>query len=380
MKSLALIFPTYYPALQFGGPAIASKTFFMMLGKSLKISMVTTDVGLSEGDVQLAQKDGHVIPTIKLRPLDKFGVFTSDYRNLYKIIKNSNYVYLRGIWCYISVVALIFSIYLKKHIIVASTGKIPALSRLDYSKITFKTYVKIFFIKILLRQSKYIHFTSLDELKASQTFLDKHAIAADPLILPTAIPFDMSESFFGDKCCEGKSLNFLILSRLDPIKNITTSLELFSRLLKDFPGSKLNVVGEFSSKAYKMECLNVIERARIVDAVHFHGQLDRNAVIKILRRSQIFIQMSDTEGFSNSILEAQAAGLFLIISQGCNYTPSERHGIVLKDIDTVDDLAIKINRRQTKALISKQAYGTFGMDALANHYSAVIAGLDHEGI
>ena len=380
MTRLALIFPSYYPALQFGGPAIASKTFFMTLSKSLKISMVTTDAGLSTDDVQLAQNDGLVIPIIKFRPLDRLGILTSGYAHLYKIIKNNDYIYLRGIWCYISVIALIFSIYLKKHIIVASTGKIPALSRLDYSKLTIKTYFKILFVKILLKHSKYIHFTSLDEFVASQIFLEKYSISVKPLILPTAIPFDMSTFCFENKCIENKKLNFLILSRLDPIKNIDKSLKLFSGLLKEYPGSKLNVVGHFSSEAYKMECLNIIEEAQMVEAVHFHGQLERNLVFQILRDSQIFIQMSDTEGFSNSILEAQAAGLFLIISQGCNYMPPEKHGMVLKDTDTLQDLVIEINQRQTKAIISKQAYDTFGMEALTNHYSAVIAGLDHEDI
>ena len=376
MNKLALIFPCYYPAIQFGGPSIASKTFYMTLNKSLKISMITTDAGLSKEDAKIAQLDGVVIHILKFKPLERFGIFFSGYKNLFKIIKNNDYIYLRGIWCYITVVALVFSIILKKNLIVASTGKIPALSQIDLSKDNLKMRLKILFARFLLRSSKYIHYTSCNEYAASKLFLEMYSIKTKPIILPTAIPFDMDKFSYENDADKISDLNFLIMSRLTPIKNVNTSLKIFFNLLKKFPGSKLHVVGEFSNEIYKEECLNIINNSNMAESVRLHGQLERSSVFQILRDSHIFIQMSDSEGFSNSILEAQAAGLFLILSSGCNYMPNNKHGVIYDNANRIDDLVLEIKNRCDKASISQQAFDKYSIQTLANHYTSVIEGLN----
>jgi glycosyltransferase involved in cell wall biosynthesis len=57
------------------------------------------------------------------------------------------------------------------------------------------------------------------------------------------------------------------------------------------------------------------ELARSLGAkVTFFGQLDKNEVQKILLRSKIYINLSDHEGLSFSLLEAMSSGLPSIVS------------------------------------------------------------------
>jgi glycosyltransferase involved in cell wall biosynthesis len=74
--------------------------------------------------------------------------------------------------------------------------------------------------------------------------------------------------------------------------------------------------------------------------VTFFGQLDKNEVTKILLRSKIYLNLSDHEGLSFSLLEAMSCGLPSIVSniQGnTNVINSGLDGIVV-DVENENQL------------------------------------------
>ena len=100
-----------------------------------------------------------------------------------------------------------------------------------------------------------------------------------------------------------------IVARLDPIKNHKTLISAFKEIVKNYPQTKLIIVGdgplreELEEKSYQLGINN---------KVIFMGE--RNDVPEILKTFDIFVLPSLNEGMSNTILEAMATGIPVIAS------------------------------------------------------------------
>lgn len=103
--------------------------------------------------------------------------------------------------------------------------------------------------------------------------------------------------------------------------------------------------------------------------VTFFGQLDRNEVSKILLRSRIYINLSDHEGLSFSLLEAMSSGLPSIVSNIQGNTNVITHGIdgIVVDVKDTNQLTDAI-----KALIDSPTirleYGVAAKSKVKSEY------------
>jgi glycosyltransferase involved in cell wall biosynthesis len=79
--------------------------------------------------------------------------------------------------------------------------------------------------------------------------------------------------------------------------------------------------------------------------VTFFGQLDKNEVNKILLRSKIYLNLSDHEGLSFSLLEAMSSGLPSIVSniQGNNNVITDGIDGIVIDVKDENQLINAIN-------------------------------------
>jgi len=55
---------------------------------------------------------------------------------------------------------------------------------------------------------------------------------------------------------------------------------------------------------------------QLTDRVHLVGSTSQEVIIEYLSKTAIYIQYSDSEGFCNAVLEAQAMGLLCVVSDG----------------------------------------------------------------
>jgi len=99
-----------------------------------------------------------------------------------------------------------------------------------------------------------------------------------------------------------------------PRKGIVDIIKVFAISIPDQWNGQLLLVGSYDKdeeycKYYK-ECVELIHEYGVVDRVFFLGI--RNDVSDLLRMSDIYIQMSHSEGFSNALIEAMATGLPVI--------------------------------------------------------------------
>lgn len=99
------------------------------------------------------------------------------------------------------------------------------------------------------------------------------------------------------------------VGRLYPVKNVPIIIEGFHKFVKHHPNYQLAIFGEGKERA-RLESL--VTRLGLDNKVIFHGF--QSNLQEIYSSFNIFINASFSEGISNSILEAMAAGIPVIAS------------------------------------------------------------------
>lgn len=92
--------------------------------------------------------------------------------------------------------------------------------------------------------------------------------------------------------------------RLSPEKGVERLLGVWDRVRRQIPQAGLLILGAGEQEAALREAARALEAA---DSVHFVGRVDSAA--PYLQAADLFVLPSSTEGLSNSLLEAMAAGM-----------------------------------------------------------------------
>jgi colanic acid/amylovoran biosynthesis glycosyltransferase len=109
-----------------------------------------------------------------------------------------------------------------------------------------------------------------------------------------------------------KKLRLLVVSRLHWIKNIEDIIHALSILINKYQvNAELTIVGDGD----QLERLQYAAyQLGVYDDVAFEGKVDSSLVPTFYQTHNIFIQYSHAEGFCNAVLEAQASGILVIVS------------------------------------------------------------------
>lgn len=107
----------------------------------------------------------------------------------------------------------------------------------------------------------------------------------------------------------------IAVGRLVEKKAPHLTLQAFAKVAAEFPGARLDMIGDGPLEG---RCRETIARLGIADRVTLHGSLDHGAVARLMRRAAVFVQHSmiapngDTEGFPTAIAEAMSTALPVI--------------------------------------------------------------------
>lgn len=123
----------------------------------------------------------------------------------------------------------------------------------------------------------------------------------------------------------GKFL-ILFLGRIHKKKGIDLLLEAFSDLRHKFSRSHLLIAGPEEEKTYSSRLRRFVRARNLTDVVTFLGPVFGQAKKELLADADLFVLSSRDEGLSIAILEAMAAGLPVILTQGCNFREAESAG------------------------------------------------------
>ncbi len=144
---------------------------------------------------------------------------------------------------------------------------------------------------------------------------------------------DPSDFLAGFPTLNGKRV-ILFLGRLNPTKGLDILARAFSSIARRFPDAILLMAGPDEEGGQRaME--SILRSEGVLDRAIFTGMLTGADKFAALSRADLFVLPSYSEGFSIAILEAMAARLPVVISEGCNFPEVAEHraGFVVQASD-----------------------------------------------
>lgn len=102
---------------------------------------------------------------------------------------------------------------------------------------------------------------------------------------------------------------FLHVSGLDDFKNPLIILEAFKMFHIEYPGAVMNIVG-----STRMEIVEKVAEMNLQDAVFFYPEMPQSELCEYMRRADALILYSKYETFGCVIIEANACGTPVIVS------------------------------------------------------------------
>jgi glycosyltransferase involved in cell wall biosynthesis len=112
---------------------------------------------------------------------------------------------------------------------------------------------------------------------------------------------------------QGRRAKLIIVCRQDRQKGTGVVIESLPLILKTFPDATFDVVGDGESLA---EFRSMAERWGVGDRVVFHGKVDHESVVDLLKQADLFCYPTKaSEGFPKVVLEALACGLPVVTTR-----------------------------------------------------------------
>lgn len=169
-------------------------------------------------------------------------------------------------------------------------------------------------------------------------------------IFPAAdlLKFSPSKDTFPD------AFKLLTVGRLHWIKGYQTAIEAIA-ILKQ---RGVNVSLTFAGTGRELERLKFLALdLDVYDRIHFQGKVSHEKLPVFMQQFSVYIQPSLEEGFCNSVIEAQASGLFCIVSDAGGLPENVLHNQTGFVVPKRDAEALATAIQQAKHLSPDERYG-----------------------
>ena len=127
------------------------------------------------------------------------------------------------------------------------------------------------------------------------------------------LPLDLPDPTVGAKATRP---TVAFVGRLHPIKGIDRLIEAVVTARQEVPDVRLEVVGPGGRYRKALEAL--VRRLDANEAVRFHGFVEQDEKLRILRSAHVSALLSRSEGLPMAALEAMACGTPVVLSHGCH--------------------------------------------------------------
>ena len=191
-----------------------------------------------------------------------------------------------------------------------------------------------------------------------------------------------TEKFHFEKRTENQKLTLVCSARLIKHKGQYILIEAISNLKKQGIVLNANLVGEGDEKdAY----IKYAKEKNVSEQIFFSGYVPREIIVKEYQKADLFVLPSYNECMSNSLLEAMACRLPVIVTDvgGTEELVDENNGFVFKpgDVIALTDILINVYQNKEKNNIlgeySRKKAETFNWDNIANEYLKLFNNLNH---
>lgn len=168
---------------------------------------------------------------------------------------------------------------------------------------------------------------------------------------------------YTEKTITNNPIRLVMVARFDEQKNQTALLYALEKI------KSLDFVVDFVGDGNTLnECSSLTQKLGIQEHVVFHGHLDADQVSGILKNADIFLLITNWEGFPLSILEGMRQGLPIIATNvgGISEQVDNENGILLKN-NNIDEIASALTKLITNPLLCKKL-GKNGREKFENNF------------
>jgi glycosyltransferase involved in cell wall biosynthesis len=309
--------PSYYPAVQFGGPIRSVHLLNKGLqSQGIQIEVITTNAGLkNRKDIPLNQ--GILIEGIPVvfMPFWGYEHYNFSIPFLFKVfreVKKFDLVHITAVWNFPVLAAGLACLWHNKPFILSPRGTLYAETIAHRSSFIKKIYYSLI-AGIPVKKATMLHFTTRDEANKVRPLLHLN----NPYcVIPNGL--DLKEIQSENEQLETKSPHLpneylLFLGRIDKKKGLDIFLPAFARVSTDFPNLKLVIAGP-DNENYASVVQDIAHNLGIADKLVFPGSLDGNAKWDAYRKAKAFILTSYSENFGMTVAEAMACNCPVLIS------------------------------------------------------------------
>ena len=147
-------------------------------------------------------------------------------------------------------------------------------------------------------------------------------------VIPNGVDHELFEKFKVEK----DDARIIYVGRLNPHKKVEWLIEAFAALRREFSGIRLDIVGDGPLKNFYED---YARKKGISPNVAFHGRVDDDVLIGLLKRAYIYVLPSIREGQSITTLEAMAAGTPQVVVEydgngAAELVRESRSGLIVK--------------------------------------------------
>jgi glycosyltransferase involved in cell wall biosynthesis len=165
--------------------------------------------------------------------------------------------------------------------------------------------------------------------------LNQLGIHTDMDILPILLDFESIEEYCKNKRSDDKTqVNFLFVGRVAPNKKLEDVIEVFNHYYQKInSNSKLTLVGNYHDKSpYYQSLYNKSKRLACRNNIYFTGLLDNDALYSNYADADIFLCMSEHEGFCVPLVESMYFRIPVIAYDSCAVADTMGGaGVLLRD-------------------------------------------------
>lgn len=302
--------PSYYPAIQFGGPVRsvhALNSELIRLG--VEVDVVTTNAGLvGRSDIFLNKKT-----KVENVPVTYFPFWGYEHYNfsiplllyVFKQVKHYDVVHITAVWNFPVLATALSCIWHKKPYVLSPRGTLYP-ETINHRSGRFKKIYYKFIAGMPVKKANLLHFTSKDE---SERVMSSLNLKNKYITLYNGIPFP--EITIQESITKGPYL--LFIGRIDKKKGLDILIKAYSKFIVLFPEYTLIIAGP-DNEGYLSKLKELCIENNVEKYVKFTGEVEGNQKWNLYYHAKLFILSSYSENFGMTVGESMLLKCPVIIS------------------------------------------------------------------
>ena len=310
-------------------------------GPSEVIPAICTAMTDAGADVTLATLAGdsaqsvddaatHGVRVLKFPPSFRHTIWYSSelHRQIHKLVSEHDIVHIHGIWQFPDWAAAAAARRAGVPYVITPHGSLQP-ARLKKSSLK-KRISAVLADRAMLNQASCLHATAADEAEAFRLYGYRGPIAMIPNGITPAGSIEPDRAALLDAAfrrdfpeTQGRRL-LLFLSRIEPIKGVTTLARAWAECARQFPDWHLLVVGP-DERSHLQEVLAILRDGGILDRTTITGPLYGDRKTAAYLASELFVLPTISENFGLVIGEALSHRVPVITTTGAPWSGIVEH-------------------------------------------------------